>query len=239
MLAASSPAPAGLVIPGALSASHSKYFGAVGRRWITALPGLAADCLDRWQLRIDGVPSFGAVALVVPVIRADATVAALKLQPVDEETGGEADALRLWAGLGAVRLLEHDAGSGSMLLDRLDAERSLATVEDDLAALEVIAGLLARLNAVTAPPGLRRLGDIAAAMLDEVPRTLRLLSNPDERRLLSTCAAQVRELLGDPIDNRLPTRSTTTSPGSQSTPNRSPAIQASSCFRPCGTAGRT
>ncbi|MCW2804080.1 MAG: Aminoglycoside/hydroxyurea antibiotic resistance kinase [Propionibacteriaceae bacterium] len=198
-----SPAPAGLVIPGALSASSSKYFGAAGRRWIAALPGLAADCLDRWQLRIDGVPSFGAVALVVPVTRADGTVAALKLQPVDEQTGGEAGALRLWAGLGAVRLLEHDAGSGSMLLDRLDAQRPLATVEDDLAALEVIAGLLARLNAVPAPPGLRRLGDIAAAMLDEVPPTLRLLSNPDERRLLNTCAAQVRELLGDPVDNRL------------------------------------
>ncbi len=194
---------ASVVIPDALVASHIKYFGDAGRRWVNALPTLAADCLDRWQLRVDGAAAFGAVALVLPVIRADGTPAALKLQPVDEETAGEAVALKEWSGLGAVRLLEHDAGSGSMLLERLDATRSLATVPDDLAALEIIAGLLARLNTVRAPTGFRRLEDIAEAMLNQTPRLLGLLLDPLERQLLDNCAARLREVLGEPVDNRL------------------------------------
>ena len=79
---------------------------------------------------------------MLPVVRADTTPAVLKLQPVTDHTVGEPDALRTWNGNGAVRLLEHDPESGSMLLERLDADRSLATVRDDLAALEILSSSL-------------------------------------------------------------------------------------------------
>lgn len=190
-------------MPEALVASHLRYFGEAGRAWVAALPELAADCLDRWRLRLDGPPRCGAVALVLPVLRADDTPAACKLQPIDEETGGEATALALWAGLGAVGLLENDADSGSMLLERLDADRSLIGIHDDLAALEVIAELLRRFNTVQAPDGLRRLDDLAAAMLEDWPRVSALVIDPDERRLLDRCAAAVRERLADPVNDRL------------------------------------
>jgi hypothetical protein len=49
-------------VPDALAASHSKSGGASGRSWITALPGLAANFLDRWALRLDG-PAGHAVCL--------------------------------------------------------------------------------------------------------------------------------------------------------------------------------
>lgn len=192
-----------VVVPAELAASHRQYFGEAGSQWIAALPRLAARCFDRWQLRPDGAAAFGAVALVIPVVRADDTLAVLKLQPVDEETGGEAAALRSWAGLGAVTLFDHDPESGSMVLERLDAGPSLASVPDDLVAVEVIAGLLARLNSVRAPVGLRRLDDIAARMLADVPRVLPLVRDPVERRLLGDCAGRVSELLGDPVDDRL------------------------------------
>jgi streptomycin 6-kinase len=190
-------------IPDALIASHAKFFGDRGRVWITALPRVAADCLDRWSLRRDGPPLCGAVALVLPVLLADGTAAVLKLQPVDEETAGEPVALDAWNGHGAVRLLRHDAGSGSMLLERLDADRTLAGVHDDLAALTAISDLLVRLNAVAAPPGIRRLSDVAAAMLDRVPHALTIRSDPAERRLLRSCAAAVEEVLPEPGDRLL------------------------------------
>jgi streptomycin 6-kinase len=186
-----------------LAASHRRFFGEAGLSWIAALPKLAAECLDRWRLRLDGPPRYGAVALVLSVLRADGTPAALKLQPVDEESVGEPIALRIWNGQGAVRLLEHDPASGSMLLERLDADRSLATVHDDLAALEILSDLLARLCTVPAPQGLRRLADIAADMLDRVPHALSMVAAATERRLLSSCASAVRELLPEPGDRLL------------------------------------
>ncbi|HEY5834161.1 aminoglycoside phosphotransferase family protein [Streptomyces sp.] len=192
-----------LEIPDALAVSHCRHFGDSGRAWIAALPALAADRLDRWQLRPDGPPTHGAVALVLPVLRFDGTPAVLKLQPVDEETRGEPIALRSWEGHGAVRLLEDDPDSGSMLLERLDVDRSLSAVPDDQAALRILSELLAHLSAVRAPENLRRLPDIAAAMVDHVPHALRLLSDPSDRHLVESCAGAVRELLGEAGDRLL------------------------------------
>jgi streptomycin 6-kinase len=200
----SSPAPQPPVaVPAALAASHRRYSGAEGDRWVAALPALAATWLERWDLTGDGPPASGAVALVLPVRRADGTPAALKLQPVDDETTGEGEALRLWSGRGAVALLEHDVASGTLLLERLDASRSLLTGVDDVEAVTVIAGLLARLTAVPAPPGMRRLADVAAVTLDAVPTALAVAVDPEERALLGTAAGLLAELLAEPVGDRL------------------------------------
>ncbi|MCC5575382.1 hydroxyurea phosphotransferase [Microtetraspora sp. AC03309] len=193
----------GIEVPAALAASHDRYRGAEGRAWIAALPDLAADFMDRWQLRADGPPSHGAVALVLPVVRADGAPAALKLQPVDEETRGEPVALRAWDGDGAVRLMHDATESGAMLLERLDASRPLSTVHDDMAAVRILSELLARLVALPAPEGLRRLADVAAAMLEQLPWALARLPDPSDRRLLDTCAGAVRDLLGEAGDRLL------------------------------------
>jgi streptomycin 6-kinase len=194
----------GLEVPDELVVSHVKFFGAAGRAWIAALPGLADDLLDRWALRRDdGPPMCGAVALVLPVRLADGAPAVLKLQPVDDETGGEPAALRAWDGHGAVRLFQHDPDSGSMLLERLDSGRTLESVPDDLAALQTLSELLARLCAVPAPAGMRRLADVAAAMLDRVPTALALLSDPVVRRLVETCAGAVGDLIPEAGDRLL------------------------------------
>ena len=192
-----------IVVPAELADLHQKYSGESGRAWISALPALAAMCIDHWQLQIDGASAFGAVALIIPVARRDGSKAVLKLQPVDDETGGEPAALQAWAGRGAVRLLEHEAGSGAMLLERLDAARDLTVMEDDLAAARIIAELLVQLNSARAPAGMRRLSDIAAATLAEAPDAVRLAGDADERRLLSECAARVDAMTTDPIEDRL------------------------------------
>jgi streptomycin 6-kinase len=164
---------------------------------------MAATYLDRWQLALEGPVASGAVALIIPVARHDGSKAVLKLQPVDDETGGEPAALYAWAGRDAVRLLEHDPASGAMLLERLDASRDLSTMEDDLAAAQIIAELLVHLNSVAAPESLRGLSDVAAATLLDTPEAVRLAKDPDERRLLINCADRFRELITDRIDNRL------------------------------------
>jgi streptomycin 6-kinase len=195
-----SPAGPRIEVPEALASWHLKYFGEAGRAWIDAAPDLAARLLDRWQLRPDGAATCGATALVLPVVRAGATPAVLKLHPVTDHTVGEPDALRAWNGNGAVRLLDHDPESGSMLLERLDADRSLATVRDDLAALEILSELLARLSAVPAPAGMRQLSDFGADLLDRAPRVLTLVRDPSQHLLIRACASALEEVLSEAGD---------------------------------------
>ncbi|MGI5207432.1 aminoglycoside phosphotransferase family protein [Spirillospora sp. CA-108201] len=190
-------------VPEALAASHGKHGGASGRAWIAALPDLAAAFLDRWALRLDGPGRHGMASLVLPVTRADGIPAALKLQPVSDEHATEPVGLRAWDGDGSVRLLDHDPDTGTMLLERLDATRPLSSVADDDAAVGVLAELLVRLVAVPAPAGLRRLADIAADMLDQVPGAVPALDDPADRRLVRTCASAVAELVGEPGDRLL------------------------------------
>ncbi|MEU6863553.1 aminoglycoside phosphotransferase family protein [Streptomyces sp. NPDC046876] len=190
-------------IPEALAASYHAWFGASGDAWIAGLPALSADCMDRWELRLDGPPRHGAVALVLPVLCTDGTPAVLKLQQVDEETRDEPLALRRWAGRGAVSLLATDPDTGAMLLERLDAARSLASVADEAEAVQALAEVLARLVALPAPEGVRRLADVAAAMLDAVPEAMTRLAEPEDRRLVETCAAALRELCDEPGDRLL------------------------------------
>ncbi|WP_019064743.1 aminoglycoside phosphotransferase family protein [Streptomyces prunicolor] len=190
-------------IPAALVASYESFGGKAGEAFATALRERAARFLDQWELRLDGPSMNGRCALVLPVLRADGTPAALKLQDVDEETAGEPVALRGWDGEGAVRLLEADADTGTLLLERLDSGRVLADLPDSREATLVIARLLARLTAVEAPAGLRRLGDLAAQLLDRTSAALPQVSDPAERRLLADCAAAVREVVGEPGDRLL------------------------------------
>ncbi|MBX7549601.1 aminoglycoside phosphotransferase family protein [Streptomyces sp. NPDC004232] len=195
--------PSVIDIPDGLAEAQAKYNGAAGRAFVAALPGLAARFLDRWGLRLDGPAMNGVSALVLPVTGADGTRAVLKLQLPDEETEGEPVALRVWDGDGAVRLLDHDPATGTMLLERLDASRMLSSTADTRAAVLVIARLLARLTSFPAPPELRRLGDIAAALLERTPWALARIPDAGTRRTVADCAAAVREVVAEPGDRLL------------------------------------
>ncbi|MFI8088319.1 aminoglycoside phosphotransferase family protein [Streptomyces sp. NPDC086080] len=190
-------------IPAELAATQEKYNKEAGRAFVAALPDLTAAFLDRWDLRLAGEPMHGVGALVLPVDRADGTPAVLKLQIRDHESEGEPVALRLWNGDGAVRLLDHDEPTGTMLLERLDASRMLAHQPDVHEGVLVIARLLAHLHTTTAPEGMRRLGDMTAAVLERTPRALDRIPEPEARRLVADCAAAVREVADDPGDRLL------------------------------------
>ncbi|MDO0913862.1 aminoglycoside phosphotransferase family protein [Streptomyces sp. DT2A-34] len=190
-------------IPQELAASQQEYNGEAGRAFIAGLPDLTADFLDHWELTLDGRPMHGVAALVLPVLRRDGTPAVLKLQLLDEESEGEPVALRVWDGDGAVRLLDHDEPTGTMLLERLDSSRMLAHHPDPHESVLVIAGLLAHLTSFPAPTGLRRLGDIAQDMLEQAPWALEHIPDPQARRIVADCAAAVREVVDEPGDRLL------------------------------------
>ncbi|MFE6846922.1 aminoglycoside phosphotransferase family protein [Streptomyces sp. NPDC057686] len=192
-------------IPEGLVRAQVAYNGDAGREFVAGLPARAAEFLERWELRRTGPGMHGVTALVLPVVRADGSVAVLKLSRVDEESAGEPLALRAWDGRGCVRLLEHDARTGVLLLERLDERLSLSVVaeRDARQAVRVVGELLARLAAVRAPAGVRGLGGVAAGMLEAVPRALGQVPDRRARGLVADCAAALAEVAGEPGDRLL------------------------------------
>ncbi len=125
--------------------------GPSGQEWLRGLPRLVDEQLASWRLTPIGPVRTGHTAVVVPVVRAqDPEPLALKLIWPHPEAAAEHLALRHWAGAGAVRLVAADPRRGALLLEALDADRSLQHTDDEHACA-TIGDLLRRLH-VPAPP---------------------------------------------------------------------------------------
>lgn len=162
-----------------------------GRPWLDALPALAAAQCRRWRLAVDGGPLHGSNALVVPVRRGGQPYA-LRLSPPGDDVGTEAQALRLWAGRGTVRLFEVDLGSRALLLERLSTSRSLAA-EPLPVAIGVVAGLVTTL-AVPVPREVTSTAAVAADHHETFERDWITLDRPTPRAQLETALRLADEL---------------------------------------------
>lgn len=177
-----------------------------GETWLRRLPGLVDEALDRWSLTRDGQAPlrWGFTALVVPVRRPRGDAGVLKIGWPHVESDTEHLALRAWRGRGAVELLAADPASGTLLLERLDAERDLTTVSM-LDASEALGQLLARLDRPASPwaPPLseqlaRQADRLAAAATDAA------VAHRFPRRMLQQAASLASGLVGDGgLDERL------------------------------------
>ena len=152
-----------------------------GREWLDSLPGEVEEQCRSWGLRVDGAVMHGSNALVVPVRRGDEPLI-LRLAPPGDDVEAEAAALRLWDGRGTVRLLAVDGGRRSMLLERLDAGRSLAD-EPLEKAIIVLAHLVTSL-AVPVPSTVRGTHQVAMEHVEWFERDWAALGNPFSRSQL-------------------------------------------------------
>jgi streptomycin 6-kinase len=150
-------------------------WGDAGRSWLDGLPALLTDVLGRWQL-VPGEPFAMTYHWVMAVTRADGEPGVLKLGvPSSEHLHVEAAVLRAWGGSGAVRLLEHDAGRGALLLERAEPGTRVATLvpHDDATATSTLLSIMHDLHATPAPttgvPDLRRLAKDFAGYLQRFP----------------------------------------------------------------------
>lgn len=184
--------PAAPVIPAgwlARLAGHPAEGGPSGAEWARRAPRILLECLDRWDLRVTGPARVGWTAVVFPVER-DGGPAVLKIGWPHTESLAEHTALGLWGGRGAVRLLAADPGRGALLLERLDATRTLRD-EDAFEACHIVGGLLRRLH-VPAPPTIPPLRDFLA-------RELERLDDPAvPRRFAVRTRSLAAELLDEP-----------------------------------------
>jgi streptomycin 6-kinase len=173
------------------TAEEGAVGGPSGSTWAAALPRLLAEALDAWDLTPAGPARTGWSAVVVPVERAGEPLA-LKVAWPHNEARDEALVLRHWDGDGAVRLVAADPSRGALLLERLDAERDLRSLDTD-SACEVIGGLLTRLHR-PAPPQLRRLSEYARHHCDAVVAQ----RSPLPRRMQERALGLLDDLVSDP-----------------------------------------
>ncbi|CAN5146566.1 aminoglycoside phosphotransferase family protein [soil metagenome] len=160
--------------------------------WLERVPELVAECADEWALTPGEPYQAGAAGYTVRADLADGTPAVLKLIYPHRESEHEADALELWDGEGAVRLLARDDERWAMLLERCEPGTNLAEAGRD-AALEVLIGLLPRLWQAAGDP-FHSLADEAAWWVDYLPGQWEQSGCAVDRRLVDAAVDALRTL---------------------------------------------
>ncbi|MFF5082529.1 aminoglycoside phosphotransferase family protein [Actinoplanes sp. NPDC000266] len=108
-------------------------WGAEGERWLDGLPALIDEVTREWGVDVD--------ELLPMTFHWVATVkggGVLKLGVPDGHLDGEAEALRIFDGRGAVRLLAEDAARGALLIEQALPGTPVAALDDDAAATSVL-----------------------------------------------------------------------------------------------------
>ena len=129
--------------------------------------GLEA-AVERWSLTLGEPYDPGVDGHTTRAVLPDGTPAVLKLLRPHRENEHEADALELWDGDGAVRLLARDETGYAFLLERCEPGTHLSSLDAD-AALDVVVGLLPRLWKPAGEP-FHTLTDEAAWWADYLPK---------------------------------------------------------------------
>jgi streptomycin 6-kinase len=134
----------------------SSTFGADGKRYLAELPALLDEAAGRWDLTL-GEPFLlsynyvcaatrpyptGTMSTSVSTGSASAQEVVLKIGVPHREMTSEMEALRLYDGRGAVRLIASDAEKGMLLEERLQPGTMLVEVQDDAQATEIAAGVM-------------------------------------------------------------------------------------------------
>jgi streptomycin 6-kinase len=122
--------------------------GSIPRAWLASLPFVVEEVARLWSLDV-GRPfqPGGSASWVAPVRGAAGEHLVLKVGWLHEEAAHEADALRIWDGAGAVRLVDAMVAgqSNAMLLEACEPGHTLSEVRPPQAQDAVVAGLLRRL----------------------------------------------------------------------------------------------
>ena len=140
-----SPNPELMQIPNGLTETIERVHGERGRLWIETIPALIAECRERWALELERPFDNLSYNLVLPGRNSEGADVVLKLGVPCSELLTEAAALTLFGGIGAVRLLDHDAARGVLLMERAIPGTPLNKLQPDPEATQTAARLMRHL----------------------------------------------------------------------------------------------
>jgi streptomycin 6-kinase len=143
-----------------------------GRAWLKGLPSLVDELRQRWSVRLGAPFPGGSCSWVAPAVLPDGDRVVLKVSWPHREAAGEAEALQLWNGHGAVRVHHRDQQNYALLLERCEPGDQLSAA-DHLRVEEQLllgAGVLCQLWAAPPPrqTGLEHLKHVTAEWADLV-----------------------------------------------------------------------
>jgi streptomycin 6-kinase len=163
---------------------------------MAALPSLLKGLARQWDLTIaDEVLGHGYNAVVFPADRGGVPLA-LKLAWPPDQVRGEVDALAAWRARGAVELVACDVPRGALLMERLAASRSLASIP--LAEAAAVAGALVRTLAIDAPGSFPSLQVTARRFAVTLEARQRSLQDPVPGPWITLAASLAADLASDP-----------------------------------------
>ncbi|HEY8720074.1 aminoglycoside phosphotransferase family protein [Pengzhenrongella sp.] len=157
---------------------HSVAGAEGGDEWLEALPTLVARAAERWRLTLGRPFEDGTAAWTARVTTPAGTAAVLKLSYPHDEARHEAAALRVWAGRGAVRILDSHDDDWALLLARCTPGTALRDEGlDHLEHVRIGAELMEQMSQAAVPadgpfPTVTRvaagLADIASERIDRL-----------------------------------------------------------------------
>ena len=163
-----------------------------GQAWLERLPRLRDECVEQWSLEVGQPFASANASLALPARLPDGTEAVLKIGFPHRESEHEGDALELWDGDGAVRLIARDHERDALLIERCVPGRHLSEAGAEV-GLDVIVDLLPRLWKPATEP-FRSLAEEAAWWRDYLPGQWERHGRPYEQRLLEVALDALDEL---------------------------------------------
>ena len=155
-----------------------------GASWLDRLPSIVDRICAQWHLQPDWSRACGNVSYVVPAHRSSdpGIWFVLKVQWPGPECMFEADALQIWDGAGAVRLIDSDKASHSLLLEYCKPGTYLAD-SPNVDHMQILQSLLPRLWLPAGKP-FRSLSEEASDWKDELHQTWEYSGRPCDKRLV-------------------------------------------------------
>lgn len=155
-----------------------RVFGDDGRAWLPRLPGILNQCRVKWGLS-EGVPSPSmSLNYLELTTMASGEPVALKVGVPNDELFTEMEALKLYNGRRAVRLLGADRDLGALLLQRLQPGTLLWQLEDNVQESRIAASIMRDLH--VPPPATHGMPAFARWVRRAFTLT-RIEWDPDER----------------------------------------------------------
>jgi streptomycin 6-kinase len=132
-------------IPESLKATIERVYGETGRQWLVTAPALLNECRMRWSLELDEPFANLSYNFVIPGRTSAGREIVLKVGVPCTELLAETAALSLFDGVGAVRLLDHDAARGMLLIERVTPGIPIYQLHGEVEATKSAAALMRRL----------------------------------------------------------------------------------------------
>jgi len=171
-------------------------FGQDGEHFLSDLPSLLNEAARRWELTL-GRPFLLSYNYVCAARDARGQDVVLKIGVPNPELTSEIEALRLYAGQGAVPLIDADPAKGMLLEQRLQPGTMLAELQDDEQATQIAAGVMRTLwQPVPEPNRFIRLKDWFEAF-KELRQAFGGETGPFPKEVVETAETLVRDFFAE------------------------------------------